>query len=229
MNNSIDHLSSPHHCEGNTGGFSVRSLFIPQHNYNGVLYRTNEHVLVNYDCEPTVLRITKIFSFKVDEAYHEAYHIFVSGLKYCQVDIHSRSGNIKVKESEISVTIKGQDILRKLMLYPEEITDSFIVIDYERPSLPLCIQDILVPQYPESNDMVSVSGENEETWLAHVQSTNTSSRWCQVYFYVPDKDNTRLYRKEYHRLERVHWSSILGVVPGQWKNDHEFTIYNPIC
>ena len=32
---------------GNTEGYSVRSLFIPQHGCNGILYRANEHVYIN--------------------------------------------------------------------------------------------------------------------------------------------------------------------------------------
>lgn len=210
--------------EENTGGFTVRSLLIPQHSYNGVLYRTGEHILANHYSEPKVLKITKIFSLNIDGIYY----IFVSGLKYSQEDIHSQSGNPIVKESETVVTIKGQDILRKLMLYPEEITRSFIVIDYERPDFPLSSQDILVPQFPEPGDMVSVSGENGETWLAHVQTTNPTSKWCQVHFYMPDEDNSEVYHKEHHRLEKVHWSSILTLARGQWQNHSHYLLCDSI-
>ena len=214
----------PTAIERNTGGFTVRSLLIPQHSYNGVLYRTGEHILANHYGDPKVLKIGKIFSLNIDSIYY----VFVNGIKYLHEDIHSQSGNPIVKESETVVTIKGQDILRKVMLYPYEITNHFIVIDYERPSFLLSVQDILVPQFPEPSDMVSVSGENGETWLAHVQTTNPSSKWCQVYFYVPDEDNPKLYKKEHHRLERVHWNSILCLVQGQWQNDSHYLLYDSI-
>ena len=39
-------------------------------------------------------------------------------------------------------------------MYPDENTSNFIVIDYDRPEFPLSQEDILVPQYPEPDDMV---------------------------------------------------------------------------
>ena len=224
LNENPDRFPTPFEGNTSTAGFSVRSLFIPQHSYNGVLYRTNEHIFANHYGESIVLKITKIFSLNI----HEVYHIFVSGLKYSQEDLHSQSGNPIVKETATLVTLKGQDILRKVMLYPDKATSNFIVIDYERSDFPLSPQDILVPQFPKPNDMVSVSGEDGEIWLAHVQSTNPSSKWCQIYFYVQDKDNSKLYQKERHRLERVHWNCIINLVPGQWQNDCQYLLEDSI-
>jgi len=34
--------------------------------------------------------------------------------------------------------------------------------------------------------------KDEETWLAHAQSTNPFSKWREVHFYVPDNYNTKL-------------------------------------
>ena len=55
---------------GNTEGFSVRSLFIPQHSYNCVLYRINEHVFANHYSDPMILKVTKVFSLNINEIYH---------------------------------------------------------------------------------------------------------------------------------------------------------------
>ena len=144
---------------GNTGGYSVRSVYIPQHGYSGVLYRTNEHVYINDVSTSggnTVIKISKIFSLFINE---EAYHVFVSGFECVKLDMHLQSGNPIVRETVRIVTVEGEDIMRKVMLYPmindlEEDTNSFIVIDYERPTFPLSPQDVLVPQYP-----------NQVTWL----------------------------------------------------------------
>ena len=76
--------------------------------------------------------------------------------------------------------------------------------------------------------MVAVSGENEETWLAHVQHTNPSSKYCQVHFYVPDRENDKLYQKEYHRLEKVDWNSILRLIPGTWLGEYRYLLDNSI-
>ena len=178
---------------GNTRGYSVHSVYIPQHGYSGVLYRTNEHVYVNDGSGGnTVIKISKIFSLLINE---EAYHVFVSGFKYVKLDEHLQSGNPILRETVSIVTVKGQDIMKKVMLYPManefgEDTSSFIVIDYERPTFPLSSQDVLVPQYPEPGDMVAVNDKNEETRLAHVQRTNSSSKWCQVYFLYQIEETT---------------------------------------
>ena len=116
--------------------------------------------------------------------------------------------------------------MRKVMLYPNDDNTSFIVMDYEKPVFPLSSQDILVPQHPEQGDIVAVNGENGETWLVHVQRADASSKWCQVYFYVPDTGNNKLYRKECHRLERVDWSSTLYLVPGSWLGECQYLLFN---
>ena len=217
---------------GNSGGYSVRSIYIPQHGCSGVLYRVNEHVYISDSINSGntfVIKISKIFSLLINE---ETYCMFVSGFKYVQSDTHLSSGNPIVKETAETVTIKGQDIMRKVMIYPmanENDTSNFIVIDYERPIFPLLLQDILVPQYPQVGDMVAVNGENDETWLAHVQHINQSSKYCQVHFYIPDRHNDKLYRKEHHRLEKVYWSSILRLIPGTWLDDYQYLIHNSIC
>ena len=218
---------------GNTGGYSVRSVYIPQHGYSGVLYRTNEHVYINDVSTSggnTVIKISKVFSLFINE---EAYHVFVSGFECVKLDMHLQSGNPIVRETVRIVTVEGQDIMRKVMLYPmindlEENTSSFIVIDNERPTFPLSPQDVLVPQYPEPGDMVAVNGENEKTWLAHVQRTNPSSNCCQVLFYVPDRENNKLYRRESHRLEKVNWNSILRPIPGTWQGECQYLLHNSI-
>jgi len=202
-----------------SGAYCVRSLYIPQHGYSGTLYRNDEHVLVNSseDCEAVVIQISKIFVLQSIT--------FVTGSKYFATGTHLPSGNATVKRANMLETNLGQSIIRKVMLYPDnEQPDCFIVIDFQRPQLPFLPRDIVVPQFPVPGDMVSVDGGDEETWLAHVQSTIPSSKTCQVYFYMPDEDNSTLYKRERHRIERVHWDSILCLVPGQWLNDTQYIV-----
>jgi len=204
-----------------TGGYSVRSLYIPHHSYNGTLYRTNEYVFTRSNSEAAVLQITKIFILRI----FEVYHAFITGTKFSVVGLHLPSGNSIVKQTDECVICKGQDIMRKIMLYSnEDQPDCFVVVDYERPQLPLSPQDVIVPQYPEPGDMVSVNGGDEDVWLAHVQTTNFHAHWCQVCFYVPDEDNAHLYKKERHRMERVYWDSILGVVSGHWLDESNYEL-----
>lgn len=221
--NRLFNVASSDILRERTGGYSVRSLYIPHHNYNGTLYRTDEFVFIRSNNEAVVLQIKKIFVLQIVEAYHA----FITGTKFSVVGSHLPSGNSIVKQTNESVMCKGQDVMRKIMLYPSDDQPEcveFIIVDYERPQLPIVPQDIIVPQYPELGDMVSVNGGDEDVWLAHVQMTNCSAQWCQVYFYMPDKDNTHLYKKERHRMERVYWDSILGLVSGRWLDESNYEL-----
>ena len=78
--------------EGSTGGFSVRSVYIPHHSHCGMLYRTSEYVFVKLNGiqqqQLVCMKITRIFSFEINEVYHT----FVSGITYNSTGIHQSSG-----------------------------------------------------------------------------------------------------------------------------------------
>ena len=203
--------------EGSVGGFSVRSIFIPQHSYSGMLYRISECILMKLNGygEQQAMKISKISSFKINQVYY----IFISGLLYELTGTHMNSGNPIVTQTTHHLMIKAQDISRKVMLYPTHTDKEYVVIDYERTGFPLQPEDIVIPQHPEPGDMVSVSGEEGETWLASVHLSDPTSKTCQVYFYVQVENDSMLYCKERHKLEKVHWDSVLGLVSGQWQRD----------
>lgn len=104
------------------------------------------------------------------------------------------------------------------MLYPHQmVPDQFIVMDYNRESIPLNASDVIVPIFPEKNDMVKVRGdENDAVWLAHVHDVDQHSKTCRVHFYVQHATDTNVYRKEHSRIETVHWDSIVGLSSGRW-------------
>ena len=60
------------------------------------------------------------------------------------------------------------------MLYPDPDNiaspSCYVVIDFLRPHL--CANDIIVPIYPISGDMIRVRGDDDDVWLAHVLSIN---------------------------------------------------------
>jgi len=206
--------------EENIGGFSVRSIFIPHHSYFGMLYRLGEYILIARDDEQQAMKILKIFSFKLDGISY----VFISGLEYELTGVHISSGNPIVTQSTQLLMIKAVDILRKVMLYPAGTDKEYVAIDYERTGFPLQPDDIAIPQYPEPGDMVSINGEEGEIWLANIHSSDPTSKACQVYFYIPVENNSRLYRKEQHRLEKVHWDSILGLVSGKWHGEAQYLV-----
>lgn len=207
-----------------------RSIFMPSHGHRGLLYRTGEYALVRQNDRSTqsVVRITNVLVVQSRNVYFN----FVQGEKYSllrkdsgDVDLHPFSDSVKVVPSTNSIVVPTTDLLRKVMLYPEpenlEDPSHYIVIDYLRQEVPLSSRDVLVPFYPEVDDMVLVRGDvGEEPWLGHIQSVDVTNKTCQLHFYIETYHGSKRYRLEragHHRtLERVQWASIVGSASGNW-------------
>lgn len=206
------------------GAVFVRSIFMTKHGYDGMLYRVGEHCIVNRQEEHTVLSITAIFSLRIGEVYNS----FIKGKVYSPDEepvTHPHSGNPIIMSTETTILCLASQIVRKVMLYPcESQPNYYIVIDYERPHIPLSPSDIIVPILPQIDEMLYVMGDNEELWLGHVQSVQTGTKTCQVYFYTSEDNN--IYKKEPGgTLERVHWDSIIDVAAGKWLNSTHYHKY----
>ena len=85
-------------------------------------------------------------------------------------------------------------------VYPDpdniDSTACFIVIDYNRPNLPISADNIVVPIYLNVGDMLKVTGDDNEVWFSHVVSVDNASRTCRVKFYVSDDTDPTKYRAE---------------------------------
>lgn len=144
-----------------TGAIFVRSVFFGKHGYKGTLYMVGECCLVaenvSREEEVVTIKIAQIFSFKIADTYF----IFVKGFQYTPVGIHSYSDNSVVESTTTSIVIQIDRLKRKVMLYPHDHeTNTFIIIDYQRPNIPLSLQDVPIPQYPEVGGLVTVSGDS---------------------------------------------------------------------
>ena len=205
-------------------GLFVRSIFLPKHGYGGTLYRVGEHCLATHNDEDIVIKISDIFSL----CFSGTYYSFFKGGIYLQDTIsdqspriHTYSSNPILKYTANTGVLLVQQLKRKVMLYPHEEAEKYILIDHQRPAIPLSPSDILIPQYPEPDDMIAVQGDGD-IWLAHVQSVNTSAQTCQVYFYIKDVNDNKLFKKESNRLENVHWNSVLEIKEGQWLSNSDW-------
>ena len=85
-------------------------------------------------------------------------------------------------------------------VYPDQdnidFTACFVVIDYNRPNLPISADDIVVPIYLNVGDMLKVAGDDNEVWFSHVVSVDNASKTCRVKFYVSDDTDPMKYRAE---------------------------------
>ena len=169
------------------GGIFVRSVFIPKHSHEGTLYRVGENCLVMNENEEHVIKLSHVFTINISGTYP----IFVKGEVYLQVcdsnevsQVHIYSDNPVVELTSVNKMFLGSQIQRKLMLYRDVTEGHFIVIDHQRPCSPLSATDVTIPIYLKRGDVIKVRGDNDEIWIAHIQSVNASTQSCQVHFYV---------------------------------------------
>jgi len=197
---------------------SCRSMLMNSHGINGTLYRIGEHILLKNDGEDHLVKAIEYFVI-----YNSGQHYtFIKGNIY-QLDdsAHSYSGSAIVLPTTISKVFPASSILRKVMLYPISVDnpESFVLIDHLRPTPPMCVDDIVVPVYPEAGDMLMIRGETDETWFAHVLSSNGRVKTCKVHFYVEDPRVPNKYIRESigrTAVETILWDSIIRIAPGQW-------------
>ncbi|KAL5467065.1 hypothetical protein EMCRGX_G031241 [Ephydatia muelleri] len=204
------------------------SIYMSQHGFGGTLYRVGEHVLVSDDAgELSVAKIDAILAVNIEEEYH----LLLKGEEYAQSvtetgdsRIHTSSENPFVESTSSMIFFPCKSIVRKVMLFPDpdHLHDPYmyVVIDHQRPFIPLNKEAVIVPHFPEAGDMVCVRGTiGNEVYFAHIQSVNKNSNTCQVYFYGNDPGHPSISASKYKRLklqETVHWSSILGTAKGQF-------------
>lgn len=217
-----------------TAATSCRSLLLyMQSKQNGMLYRVNEYILVKAETSGNEQIVQVIDYFAMHHA--NRYHIFVKGKLFCASEenlTHLYSGSVIVVPTSEILFAPAINILRKLMLYPADETSSpikYVVIDYLRPNIGISAEDVVVPIYPEVNDMLKVCGSNNEVWYAHVRTIDDKSKTCQVNFYVEDE----IHQGKYHRetvcrrsAETIRWDSILGLADGYWTTSDKFWYSN---
>ena len=125
-----------------------------------MLYRIGEHILLraNED-EQQVICVTDFFTL----CSCGQYYAFVKGELYAspeQDENHIYSGNpIVIPTSEVIITL-ASNIFRKIMLYPDPDNiaspSCYVVIDFLRPHLPLCANDIIVPRGVQENGVIGL-------------------------------------------------------------------------
>ena len=131
----------------------------------------------------------------------DQYHLFVKGLLYTWPDsnIYSYSRNRIVYPSLNELIVPISKIVRKIMLFPDPDNvaspSCFVIMDYCRPHLPCTVEDIVVPVYPEIDDMVKMCGSNDESWFGLVKSVNLGNKTCDINFYVEDPSCAGRYKQ----------------------------------
>ena len=157
--------------------------------------------------------------------YNGQWYVFVKGNLYTSlVQLYVYNDSQIVTPSTESRIMSATSILRKVMLqklshnYP---ADSYVVIDYCRPRIPISQHDVVVPIHPLVGDMLKVNGDNDDVWIAHVLAVNTESKTCRAHFYVESVSVQGQYVREstgQASNDVIHWDSILGIADGYWQS-----------
>lgn len=196
-----------------------RSLFIKSHSVEGVLYRVGENLIVGDEENSDIILATEFFGIVISDQWYS----FVKGNVFeCphDVPVHAYSDCPFVTSTSTAKVFSSGKILRKLMLFPDpDSSTSFVACDFMRPKLPLMLEDVIIPVYPEPNDMVNVRGNDDEVWFVHVLSVDPSTNTCRIHFYIEDSVTPGQYVRETlgrSAVETIHWNSIIGIASGQW-------------
>ena len=212
------------HLTSDSAGFRARSVYMPTHEYDGMLYRVGEFVLVEHNKNFGVLKVSDLIVVRG-----------LQGLMYCVKgevykikpdELYKYSYNPVVVPTSDKIIVQTKMILRKIMLYPQpnrlEDPKEYIVIDHLRPecAIPLKSKDVIVPFYPEKGNMVFItSSSGQDPWIGCILDVHKKNKTCQVHFYVESTKHSGLWQREHigHRArETVHWDSILGLAQGVW-------------
>lgn len=202
-----------------------KKCFIPDKSFNGTVCSSGESVIVSIAQSEVVMKIDKFVSVKDND---ESYKLLVKGNLYDNVCTddgqpvkHFWSGFIVVhvnrdlQAEPVFCTVNS--IVRKVFLYSS--CEATTVVDYQRhlDKLPF---DLVVPVFPEKEDMLLVQGEEVgDIWYGHARNVDYAHQTVDVYFYVESSRLPNIFvRESIGRAAKntVPWDSLLGIADGHW-------------
>lgn len=190
-----------------------RSIWKPKHQHNGLLYRTNEAIVVADDGESVVVVIEIFLADVRGELKH---------LCYCEcyenVGFSDLGAKLVQKQHNKTMVCPLSAVSRKIMLAKYGNVNglpTFIVVDFMRRVFPIGADSVVVPYYPVPNDMVLVMGDQRDTlWRARVVSYNIARKIVKGQFFIEQTD--RVWIPEATRQQEINFDSIMGISNGTW-------------
>lgn len=197
--------------------FTYSHLWKPS-DFNGVMFKIGESVLVTDDNDhEIVVNIGDFICATVDDKFYS----LLRGELYSAIEndegmpeIYCYNAGMLVVPSNRQVVFRTESILRKIMLYPDpqnlESPGHFITIDPMRKRLPFSYANVIVPFYPQCDDVIVVSCADDNDYI--------------VFFYVDDHQNPevgRYVRESYGHdsLHLIQWNCIKGLANGHWEGN----------
>ena len=132
---------------------------------------------------------------------------------------HPLSDTVYVKPFESGTILGLKDLQREIMLFPDA-NGNFAVVDPFRETIPL--PPVVVPVYPEENDMILVKGDDDEIWQAQVKRVLFAEKLVKGYFFVKHRnwDENKLWVRESRssQMDSINFGSILDIATGEWQH-----------
>lgn len=204
----------------------TKRCFVKNLGYDGTVLSNSDKVIVSHHETETVVSIERFMSINCGtQGYHlvgegtvKPFHLTDNGETVR--NILNGFPKVKLQPDGEKLFFVPENIQRKVMLY--DYGDNVAtVVDYMR-KLKKLPYELVVPVYPEQNDMLLIQGEEPgDVWYAKVISVDRARQTIDVYFYVErHQDSGRFVRETIGRTARntVSFDSIIAVVHGQWIN-----------
>jgi len=199
---------------------TFRSIFMPNHRYNGMLYRCKEVIaFVIPEAAESIGVIESVFALQVNgkQRHILKMNVYPFILINNEVAVDKYSGYRSVDiSSPVEVYISSSKILRKVMLLKHTYIESeALVIDMYRSTIPISF--VLVPCYIQEGDFINVNGE-AENFYAKVLSSDKKNKKATVQIYQnKDSDLQKFYVSSF-KNETISWDSVLLVLDGSFVN-----------
>ncbi|KAL9976592.1 hypothetical protein ACROYT_G013913 [Oculina patagonica] len=204
-------------------GWCSRSLWKPEHSFEGLLYRVGEHVIfADPDKGDTVAVLECLFSVRIDNVSA----LFCKG-KHFEYDGATDIGLKKVCPTDEVVIFEASLLSRKVMLFARNDNDEqendlregqcFILVDYMRRVFPVTEGTVVVPYYPVVHDMVEIKGNDGQVWKACALSFNLTRLTVNARFFVEDGTEPGKWVPERSPVQVIHFNSVLGISKGYWQ------------
>ena len=205
MNDATRNLSNLYHQFGN--------IFLKDHGFNGILYRVGDFVICDTEVEK-LAEISKIIALPLQPTQNL---LICKMFEFCSTDHYSGHRRIVSTSLQERGVFTSNLIQRKVMIYTIS-DDEALVIDYDRPTLPISSIDIDVPFYPAVNDMLVIVGA-DENYYGLVAWVNELNKEVNLLYYEKDKCKKYIFKSQYPR-DTVLWDCIKCLCNGHWGDKH---------
>lgn len=201
----------------------AKRAFLPKLGHDGLIVKAGETVIaIDPGAGNKVVTIENFLSVSANNQYYSLLKGQICHVVMEDGEVQTKfwSGFPLVQKPTETIYLTLVDIKRKVMLYPNNDEENYVVLDYSRPTTPH--YNPIVPCFPEKDDVVQVLGEEQE-WFgqvisvsernktAQVQPLTASARWPGRNLYLRE-------RRQRMPSEIVHWNSILQVANGRWNS-----------